>query len=147
MSTILIAEDEEILRQELAEVLGKQGYRVLTAPDGASALSELKKNSVQLVISDLRMVKLRFENSLLTIVVKRFGVGNDVDGIGHQGRPFSFVAPHPRSDLAILRGALADLIQIRQHRLDLVALLRRQTHPAADDHCIDNVSLTAQDNV
>jgi len=55
VSTILIAEDEEIIRQEMAEALGDQGYRVLTAPDGATALSELKRNSVQLVITDLRM--------------------------------------------------------------------------------------------
>ena len=55
MSTILIAEDEAILREELAETLSANGYRVLTSPDGASALIELKANSVQLVLTDLRM--------------------------------------------------------------------------------------------
>jgi len=39
----------------MAEVLADQGYRVLTAADGAAALAELRNNSVQLVISDLRM--------------------------------------------------------------------------------------------
>ena len=55
MSTILIAEDEELLRQELGETLSDMGYRVLKAGDGASALLQLKENSVQLVITDLRM--------------------------------------------------------------------------------------------
>jgi DNA-binding NtrC family response regulator len=55
MSTILIAEDEELLRQELSETLIDKGYRVLSAADGAAALGILKANSVQLVITDLRM--------------------------------------------------------------------------------------------
>ena len=55
MSTILIAEDEDLLRQELCEALTDAGYRVLSAKDGVSALVELKTNSVQLVLTDLRM--------------------------------------------------------------------------------------------
>jgi DNA-binding NtrC family response regulator len=55
MSTILIAEDEDLLRQELCDALSDAGYRVLSAKDGAFALTELKTNSVQLVITDLRM--------------------------------------------------------------------------------------------
>jgi DNA-binding NtrC family response regulator len=58
VSTILVADDEEIIREELAEVLGEQGYRVLTAPDGAAALQELRDQSVQVVITDLRMPKV-----------------------------------------------------------------------------------------
>lgn len=55
MSTILVAEDEQILRQELCEVLSDLGYRVLSAADGVAALAELKLQSVQLVITDIRM--------------------------------------------------------------------------------------------
>jgi DNA-binding NtrC family response regulator len=58
VSTILVADDEEIIREELAEVLGEQGYRVLTAPDGSAALQELRDHSVQVVITDLRMPKV-----------------------------------------------------------------------------------------
>ena len=57
MSTILVADDEEVIREELAELLGEQGYRVLTAPDGAAALTELRNQSIQVVITDLRMPK------------------------------------------------------------------------------------------
>jgi DNA-binding NtrC family response regulator len=55
MSTILIAEDEELLRQELSDAISDEGYRVFTANDGVSALSLLKSQSIQLVITDLRM--------------------------------------------------------------------------------------------
>ena len=58
MSTILIAEDEEDLRRELAEMLEQQGYTVLRAADGLAALELLQKHSVQLVLSDIKMPKL-----------------------------------------------------------------------------------------
>ncbi len=58
MSTILIAEDETIIRDELASVLTDQGYRVLTAPDGEAALAVLNSQSVQLMITDLRMPRM-----------------------------------------------------------------------------------------
>ena len=57
MSTILIADDEENIRAELADVLSDNGYRVITTSDGVSALAQLKLNEVQLVITDLRMPK------------------------------------------------------------------------------------------
>ena len=55
MSTILVADDEEVIRQEITEALTERGYRVLTADDGISALAELRAQPVQLVITDLRM--------------------------------------------------------------------------------------------
>lgn len=58
MSAILLAEDEEVLRNELAEVLSDLGYKVITANDGAMALDELKKHDIQLVLTDLRMPKV-----------------------------------------------------------------------------------------
>jgi len=58
MSTILIAEDETIIRDELASVLTDQGYRVLTATDGETALAVLNSQSVQLLITDLRMPRM-----------------------------------------------------------------------------------------
>lgn len=58
MSTILIAEDELIIREELASALADEGYRVLTAPDGESALATLNSQSVQLMITDIRMPRM-----------------------------------------------------------------------------------------
>ncbi len=58
MSTILIVEDEEVLREEIAGLLGDNGYCVLTARDGNEGLAVLRQNSVQLVFSDLRLPKM-----------------------------------------------------------------------------------------
>jgi len=54
-TTILVAEDEQLLRQELCDAISDAGYHVLTASDGVSALATLKTQSVQLVLTDLRM--------------------------------------------------------------------------------------------
>ena len=58
MSTILVVEDEEILREEIAALLSEKGHRVLTARDGVEGLAVLRQNSVQLVFSDLRLPKM-----------------------------------------------------------------------------------------
>jgi DNA-binding response OmpR family regulator len=57
--TILVVEDEAMLLDLLASVLGDKGYRVLTARDGEEALSVLRAQNelVSLVISDYGLPK------------------------------------------------------------------------------------------
>ena len=57
MSThnILVVDDEPIARSNLAHVLEKEGYLILSAESGDQAIELLKKNEVDLVITDLRM--------------------------------------------------------------------------------------------
>ena len=55
MTTILIVDDEKSMRDFLKILLTKEGYEVIIAGDGNQALSALGKNSVDLVISDIRM--------------------------------------------------------------------------------------------
>lgn len=54
-STILVVDDESIARDNLAHVLKKAGYQVVTAEDGVEAVSIMEKREVNLVITDLRM--------------------------------------------------------------------------------------------
>jgi DNA-binding NtrC family response regulator len=53
--TILIIDDEPHLPHQLARFLKKHGYEVYTAPDGEMGLLELQKNSVDLVLLDVRL--------------------------------------------------------------------------------------------
>ena len=55
---ILIAEDEEIMRITLKDVLSREGYQVTTADDGQEGLERFKQHDFDLVIADLRMPKL-----------------------------------------------------------------------------------------
>lgn len=57
-STILLAEDDEIMRVSLSDYLVKNGLRVDAVSDGRDALEKLRENTYKLVISDIRMPKV-----------------------------------------------------------------------------------------
>ncbi len=52
---ILVVDDEEIARQNLMHVLGREGWQVDCAADAAQAATLLNENRYQLVLTDLRM--------------------------------------------------------------------------------------------
>ena len=53
--TILLVDDEAVLRELLQEILEEAGYKVATAGDGRQALAVLDSVSPQLVVSDITM--------------------------------------------------------------------------------------------
>jgi len=53
--TILIVEDEAVLRESVAELLSDEGYQVLQAGDGKTAYDLVLSRPVDLVLSDVRM--------------------------------------------------------------------------------------------
>ena len=57
MARILLAEDEESLRQFLARALGQDGHEVVATSDGAQALDALvaAKGDFDLLLTDIRM--------------------------------------------------------------------------------------------
>ncbi|MBI5473199.1 MAG: response regulator [Ignavibacteriae bacterium] len=58
--TILLVEDEEMLRDLVQSMLQMKGYRVLTASDGLAAIETFKslKDEIALVLTDLGLPKL-----------------------------------------------------------------------------------------
>ncbi len=56
--TLLVVEDEEIVRVFLQKILGKAGYRIIVAGDGEEALAKFKDHDdISMVISDVVMPK------------------------------------------------------------------------------------------
>ena len=55
MKTILILDDEEVVRKVLRAMLEGQGYRVLEASEGAEALRLLGEERPDLILVDLTM--------------------------------------------------------------------------------------------
>ena len=55
MTTILIVEDEESLADPLAFLLRKEGFDVIVAGDGPTALVEFAKNDIDIVLLDLML--------------------------------------------------------------------------------------------
>ena len=54
--TILIVDDENMMREAVASYLEKQGYHVLQAETGTQALSLLEKETVSFVIQNTQAV-------------------------------------------------------------------------------------------
>ncbi len=82
-ATVLLADDETTLRENLAEVLEEEGFKVIACRDGTTALKALKTNSVDAIITDLRMPGLtgmdlidqavKLAPEALIIVITAFG--------------------------------------------------------------------------
>ncbi len=56
--TVLIAEDEKVLRESLAELLSEEGYEVVEAEHGKAAYDVVLQRPVDLVLSDVRMPEM-----------------------------------------------------------------------------------------
>jgi CheY-like chemotaxis protein len=52
---VLLVEDEELVREVLCEELGERGLRVIEASDGAGALEALRREAVDLLLTDIRL--------------------------------------------------------------------------------------------
>jgi len=53
--TILVVDDEEVIRDTVRDVLASQGCRVSVAEDGAAAIAMLQERRFDLVLSDIKM--------------------------------------------------------------------------------------------
>jgi DNA-binding response OmpR family regulator len=115
-STILLVEDEILLREGIQEILEANDYKVIGAADGAEALEWLDQVPVTLVISDLVMpnmdgmefvqrVRVRFPDLPVIIasgspgtVMSRLGI----DSIHISGATASISKPFKSADLVAL---------------------------------------------
>src|SRR6204780_460840 len=58
MARILIVDDQDMMRDSLAQILVREGHEVVAATDGASACARLGAARFDLLITDLRMPKM-----------------------------------------------------------------------------------------
>src|SRR6266567_1713142 len=71
---ILVVDDERVIREILAEFLTLEGFSVNTVEDGERALTELRLNPYDLLITDLKMPRLSGLQLLEKIQAERLGV-------------------------------------------------------------------------
>lgn len=57
-ASILVVDDELVLRDNVRQLLEETGYRVLTATDGVEALAVMKAQPVDLVVTDIAMPRM-----------------------------------------------------------------------------------------
>ena len=58
IKTILVVDDSAVMRQMISTVLEAAGYRVLLADDGGTALEQVRKTAVDLVLTDWIMMPM-----------------------------------------------------------------------------------------
>jgi DNA-binding NtrC family response regulator len=81
--SILIVDDEEIIRESLSFVLSREGYRVQEAPNGKVAAEMIKADSFDLVLTDLEMPEMkgiellehvtRYSPETLVVIITAYG--------------------------------------------------------------------------
>ncbi|MBU8934938.1 MAG: response regulator [candidate division Zixibacteria bacterium] len=65
--SILIVDDEEVLRSLLEKILSREGYQIKCAEDGVTALEILREEPYDIVISDMQMPRMDGFELLRTI--------------------------------------------------------------------------------
>jgi CheY-like chemotaxis protein len=67
MKTILVAEDNEVNRELITEILTLSGYHVFTAVDGQEAIELLAIHKPDIILLDLQMPRLTGSETLALI--------------------------------------------------------------------------------
>jgi two-component system sensor histidine kinase/response regulator len=136
--TILIVDDEDVVRDLLEEILSQAGYRVFKASDGREALALFERVKPQLVISDVGMpgmdgyqlyeqVRSRPEWVLVPFVFLT-GLGDEADVRRGKGLGVDdyLVKPFREDDLLLaVRARLARAAQLETAREAQVEELKR----------------------
>jgi signal transduction histidine kinase/CheY-like chemotaxis protein len=126
--TILLVEDEEMLRELGISILENEGFRVIAAKDGveAVALFETHADEIGLVVCDLGLPRLGGREAFLKMKERRPGVRAIVAS--------GYLEPIIRSEM--LKAGVIDTIQKPYDFNDLVARIRSiiGPQPVADDH-------------
>lgn len=73
--TILVVDDEQNVRQLICKVLEKEGFTVLTACNGSEGLEIFHKNSIDLIISDIKMPEMSGIEFLHKVKEEEPGIG------------------------------------------------------------------------
>ena len=100
METILIVEDKESMAEMLRETLEAEGYRVVSATDGAEGITLLKEESIDLVLTDLKLPKkdgmevlkaTKEENQLIPVIVMTAFGSIEIAVNAMKGGAFDFI--------------------------------------------------------
>jgi signal transduction histidine kinase/ActR/RegA family two-component response regulator len=126
--TILLVEDEEMLRELGVSILESEGFRVLAAKDGMEAVELFEANSeeIGLVVCDLGLPRLGGREAFLKMKETKPGVRAIVAS--------GYLEPAIRSEM--LKAGVIDTIQKPYDFNDLLAKIRSVIGPqeVPDDH-------------
>src|SRR5437773_600285 len=140
MQAILIVEDEAKMRRLLEVKLGEEGFTTLSAGDAESGLKLLRENSVDLIVTDLKlpgMNGLEFlqavkrQNSALPVVVMTaFGSVETAVEAMKAGASDYVLKPFSLAEMRMVIHKELDVLKLREENRSLrEALGKRYAHP------------------
>jgi diguanylate cyclase (GGDEF)-like protein len=115
LTKILVVDDEEHVRQSFRKLLKDLEYECKTARDGVEALRQIKKQSFDIVITDIRMPKMDGMSLLKEIK----GQHQDIDVIVITGYDMEY------SYVDVIEAGATDFIAKPFHRDELQAKVKR----------------------
>ena len=136
--TILVIDDEEIIREALEALLVVEGYHVATAPTAEQGLESLHAHQIDAVLLDLMLPDRngldvlddirRLDDELPIVMITAFGTIESAIAAMKQGA-FHYVAKPFKNDevLAVLRNAIERRRLVRENR-ELRDRLRSNSH-------------------
>lgn len=119
MATVLLIEDEDVVRQVIAEVLEAAGYKVMALSDAEPALNAVNYDSIDLIITDLAM-PTRGEEAIPTLrssgvtvpIIVLSGILKDGDDLSLKSIGADRVLAKPL-DIKLLLNTIHELQSIR----------------------------------
>jgi len=137
-ASILVVDDEEIIREALEALLTAEGYRVSTAATGQQGLDALGAKPVDAVLLDLMLPDKsgievlqeirRQDDELPVIMVTAYGTIEGAVAATKQGAFYYFTKPFKNDEvLAVLRNAIERRRLVRENR-ELRDRLRAGAH-------------------
>ena len=136
---ILVVDDEETVRDSLASILSREGYRVSMAESGEEGLRILKDQPIQLVISDhnmpqmtgiefLKLVRERHPQVLRIMLTGDPDPQTIIRSI-NEGEVYRFIKkPWDNTLLRVTVYFAFETIQLEEENRRLISALRRQVN-------------------
>jgi len=126
-ATVLVIDDEEIIREALEALLTSEGYRVIAVPTGQAGVDTAGSRPIDAVLLDLMLPDKngievleeirRIDDELPVIMITAFGTIDSAVAATKQGAFHYFTKPFKHDEvLAVLRNAVERRRLVRENR-------------------------------
>lgn len=154
---ILVVDDEQVIREILADFLTMEGFNVHTAKDGSAALVELSRRRFDLVLSDLKMPNMggielleaisKHTPHVVTIIMTGFGTVETAIDAMKRGAYDYIMKPFKMEEVVhtVRRGLERKKLQAENLRLKEALSLYKVSEAIANSLSLDEVIRTVID--